>query len=376
MSVPSRQQFRRSLGNSPMAREADAIYDAALRGGVNPAFVAGLAAAESSYGTAGYARGTFNPFGLGVHLGWRFPNYAKATERLGQTLRDGSYRRLFQQRGLAGIISRYTPASDGNDEGQHFRNIVSYGTKTGGDPRQVYVNPGQAPAAGPAAAPGATPSNTIAGGLDTSNLMALMRQQTQRIRAGQGYDRALGQQIRQTVIDSIGQQNVGGGRVPGSAVTGGAQEAAQPSPLGGFDPSSLGIGYGGVDSRMIMRGGVGGDWAGSMPRALQFLDWAKRSGYQPNTQGRWLSQKRSRQRTASGGISDHYVGNTRAYGLDLGVPNVAEGDRLLSNIMRFFGQPSYKGGSWLNINRDGYRYQIGWRTPGHYDHIHIGVQKL
>lgn len=224
MSIPNRQQFRRSLGNSPMAREADAIYDAAMRGGVNPAFVAGLAAAESSYGTAGYARGTFNPFGLGVHLGWRFPNYAKATERLGQTLRDGSYRRLFQQRGLAGIISRYTPASDGNDEGQHFRNIVSYGTKTGGDPRQVYVNPGQAPAARPAAAPGATPSNTIAGGLDTSKLMALMRQQTQRIRAGQGYDRALGQQIRQTVIDSIGQQNVGGGRVPGSAVTGGAQQ--------------------------------------------------------------------------------------------------------------------------------------------------------
>jgi len=225
VSIPSRQQFRRSLGSSPMAREADAIYDAALRGGLNPSFVAGLAAAESSYGTAGYARGTYNPFGLGVHLGWRFPNYAAATERLGRTLREGSYRRLFQQRGLAGIISRYTPASDGNNEGQHFRNIVSYGSRAGGDPRQVYVNPGAVP--GGAAAPGAAPASPGAApggtgsGINTSQLLTLMRQQTQRMRAGGGYDRKLGAQIRQLVIDQIGQGNIGGGRVPASAVTGG-----------------------------------------------------------------------------------------------------------------------------------------------------------
>jgi hypothetical protein len=213
MAIPTRQQFRRSLGNSPMAREANAIYDAALRGGLNPSFVAGLAAAESSYGTAGYARGTYNPFGLGVHLGWKFPNYAAATERLGQTLREGSYRRLFQQRGLAGIISRYTPASDGNNEGQHFRNIVSYGSRAGGDPRQVYVNPGAAPAA---AAPSVTGS-----GIDTTQLLALMRQQTQNLRSGKGYDRKLGQQVRELVISQVGEGNVGGGRVPSSAVTGG-----------------------------------------------------------------------------------------------------------------------------------------------------------
>jgi hypothetical protein len=361
MAIPTRQQFRRSLGNSPMAREANAIYDAALRGGLNPSFVAGLAAAESSYGTAGYARGTYNPFGLGVHLGWKFPNYAAATERLGQTLREGSYRRLFQQRGLAGIISRYTPASDGNNEGQHFRNIVSYGSRAGGDPRQVYVNPGAAPAA---AAPSVTGS-----GIDTTQLLALMRQQTQNLRSGKGYDRKLGQQVRELVISQVGEGNVGGGRVPSSAVTGGEMPD-------GVNPDALGIGYGGVDSRKITRGGAGGDWAGSMPRALQFLDWAKQSGYRPNTPGRWLSQKRSRQNTASGGISDHWQGSAQSYGLDLGVPNVAEGDRLLSSLMRYFGQPSYKGGSWLNINKGGYRYQIGWRTPGHFDHIHVGVKKL
>jgi hypothetical protein len=208
-----------------MAREAAGIYNAALRGGVNPAFVAGLAAAESSYGTAGYARGTFNPFGLGVHLGWRFPNYTKATERLTQTLKGNGYPGLFKQRGLAGIISRYTPASDGNDEGAHFRNIVSYGGRSGGDARQVYVNSGAAPAAASPssgrARPGATPGGTVAGGLDTTKLISMMRQQKERISSGQGYDRELAMQVRQSVIDGIGTRNVGGGNVPTSAVTGG-----------------------------------------------------------------------------------------------------------------------------------------------------------
>ena len=372
MAVPSRQQFRRSLGSSPMAREADGIYDAAIRGGINPAFVAGLAAAESSYGTAGYARGTYNPFGLGVHLGWKFRNYSEATSKLAKTLKGNGYPGLFKQRGLAGIISRYTPASDGNNEGQHFRNIVSYGGRTGGDARQVYTTASAQPAS-PSVQGGANVRDigAVGGGIDTTQLLGLLRRQTQNLRSGRGYDRNLGAQMRQLVISGIGQRNIGGGNVPGAATTGGT-----PGDTGDFNVDSLGIGYGGVDSRQITRGGEGGDWGGSMPRALQFLGWAKQSGYQPNTSGRWLSQKRSRQRTASGGVSDHWSGSGISYALDLGVPNVAEGDKLLGNIMRYFGQPSYKGGSWLNINRGGYRYQIGWRTPGHYDHIHVGVKKL
>lgn len=225
-----------------MAREANAIYDAALRGGINPAFVAGLAAAESSYGTAGYARGTNNPFGLGVHLGWRFRNYAEATTKLAKTLNDGSYKVLFKQRGLAGVISRYTPASDGNDEGAHFRNIVSYGGKTGGDPRQVYVRPGAAPVGATPNVTGRGPAatgQTIAGGLDTGSLMNLMRQQTERIKSGQGYSRDLGLKIRESVISQIGTQNIGGGNVPtGTATTGGGpNDFARPLPtkLGGSD---------------------------------------------------------------------------------------------------------------------------------------------
>lgn len=140
MSVPTVASFRRSLAGTPMAAEAGAIYKAAIDGGLNPAFVAGLASAESSFGAAGYARGSKNPYGLGVHLGWKFPTYAQATSKLASTLKGLGYPDLYKQRGLAGIISQYTPASDGNNEQQHARNIIAGGRRTGGDASQVYLN--------------------------------------------------------------------------------------------------------------------------------------------------------------------------------------------------------------------------------------------
>lgn len=145
MAIPTRQQFAQALSGSPMQGEADAIYDAAVQGGINPAFVAGLASAESSFGSAGYARGTNNPYGLGVHLGWKFNNYADATRRLGETLNDSAYRNLYTTGGLGGVVSRYSPRSDGNNEQQHAANIRTGGGRAGGDASQVYLN-GQVPA--------------------------------------------------------------------------------------------------------------------------------------------------------------------------------------------------------------------------------------
>lgn len=375
MAVPTREGFRRALAGTPMAREADSIYDVARRGGINPALVVGIAGAESNFGRLGYAVGRNNPYGL---MGFRFSNYTQATDRLVKTLNSGSlgYRAAYGRSGLNGMINIYTPrgAANGpnNDPDSHTRNIINIGRKSGGDPSRAYITPGAAPAAAPSAAR-PEPAGTVGGGFDSSRLIGLMRQQTERIKSGQGYDRELGLQVRQAVIDGIGQRNIGGGNVPPAGLNPQPQAGGA---TGDVNLDALGIGYGGVDSRKITRGGVGGNWGGSMPRALQFLDWAKQSGYQPNTSGRWLSQKRARQNTASGGISDHWQGSTQSYGLDLGVPNLAEGDKLIGNLMRYFGQPNYKGGSWLNVNKGGYRYQIGWRTPGHFDHIHVGVKKL
>jgi hypothetical protein len=134
---------------------------------------------------------------------------------------------------------------------------------------------------------------------------------------------------------------------------------------------TYGFPQGKVDSGKVVAGGEGGNWGGSMGRALAFAKVAK--GFM----GKDIitSQKRSRVKTASGATSDHYQGSTDTYAVDLGVTG-KKGDELLAHLMQWFGHPEYKGGSWLNINKNGYRYQIGWRVADHYDHIHVGVKKL
>jgi hypothetical protein len=84
-----------------------------------------------------------------------------------------------------------------------------------------------------------------------------------------------------------------------------------------FDPSAnypdktFGYASGSVDAAKVVAGGVGGNWGGSMPRALWFArvadDWAKANG---KTGSLVTSQKRSRQKTDSGNTSDHYEGNS------------------------------------------------------------------
>ena len=119
-------------------------------------------------------------------------------------------------------------------------------------------------------------------------------------------------------------------------------------------------------------GGEGGNWGGSMGRVLAFAKVAK------DTMGKNYagSQKRGRKLTASGKVSDHYLNNEIAYAVDMGVRTYEEGDRLLANLMTWFGHPEYKGGSWFNVIKDGYRYQVGWRVKGHFDHVHVGVKRV
>ena len=159
-----------------MAGEARGIYNAALRGGLNPAFVAGLASAESTYGSKGYAVGTKNPYGLGVHLGWKFKNYSEATSRLAKTLGGLGYPALYQRGGLAGVVSQYTPASDGNDESAHARNIIAGGRRAGGDASRVYVGgpavPSMMQPSGPDAAPASPPMSRGGLGIDAASLIA------------------------------------------------------------------------------------------------------------------------------------------------------------------------------------------------------------
>ena len=125
----------------------------------------------------------------------------------------------------------------------------------------------------------------------------------------------------------------------------------------------------------VEKGGDGGNWGGSMGRALWF---AKISN---DYMGKNIvsSQKRDKKLTADRNVSDHYSGKDDSYAVDLGVSG-PEGDELLKHIMSLFANGKYSdyvGGKWFNTTIDGYRYQIGWESdPDHYNHIHVGVRKI
>jgi hypothetical protein len=141
------------------------------------------------------------------------------------------------------------------------------------------------------------------------------------------------------------------------------------------EANTYGFPSGSVDSGKVVTGGVNGDWDGSMQRALEVASFAKACSGKSNPIS---SQKRSRVKTASGNVSDHYEKNLSAYAVDIPASGT-KGDELLACIMKKFdngSHSSYTGNKWLNVNIGGYRYQFGWKVKNHYDHIHVGVKKI
>jgi hypothetical protein len=117
-------------------------------------------------------------------------------------------------------------------------------------------------------------------------------------------------------------------------------------------------------------------WGGSYARALPYANIAQKYGLGI------MSEKRDRRNTLSGGISDHWSGNKNAYAFDLsnGSAPTKEMDRAATELAQSLGIPyDGKGELVQNVTRDGYRYQILYRTKvggNHFDHIHFGVKKL
>lgn len=121
------------------------------------------------------------------------------------------------------------------------------------------------------------------------------------------------------------------------------------------------------------RPGTGG-WAGSKSHADVFAALAKQNGVGI------MSEKRDRQHTTSGGVSDHWTGSKQSYAYDLsnGSNPTPEMDETAREIAAMLGVQGWKGGV-LNVNRGGYRYQLLYRTNvggNHYNHVHVGVKRL
>jgi hypothetical protein len=246
--IPTFAQFKRSLAGTPMSGEARGIYNAALRGNLNPAFVSGLASAESSYGTKGYARGKYNPYGLGVHLGWKFKNYSEATSKLAKTLSGLGYPSLYERGGLAGIVSQYTPNSDPrNNEAAHARNIIAGGRRAGGDASRVYAEGASVPMQEPVSAAPMAPivQQETQGATGFQFDPAELIRQYQRSRSGE----VTPEEMRQTTLkmaraagSAFGKQAMGqnvnpfGERTPSPSVS--------TSELATYSPTSFSVGGG------------------------------------------------------------------------------------------------------------------------------------
>ena len=148
------------------------------------------------------------------------------------------------------------------------------------------------------------------------------------------------------------------------------------------DIANVEISGGGGDPTMgfqtAMVGGINNDWDGSMPRVLSIAKMIKdKFGVSPS------SQKRNKQMTANDNVSDHWVKQLNSYAIDLPTGDVIpgstkdkKGDKMFKSIVTYLGKPDITSGRWRNINIEGYRYQIGWRVSGHYNHVHVGVRKL
>lgn len=147
----SRSSFLHVLQNagSPMAAESNAIYDAYVRHGVNPAIGLAIALHESSFGKAGIAVGRKDPYGLrwypnyAASGGWNkggwaaFSTYAAAANAHAGLLASSSYGGSSKYGTARTFPYRYAPSSDGNSPKSYGNAIVSALTRwgaTGGIP--------------------------------------------------------------------------------------------------------------------------------------------------------------------------------------------------------------------------------------------------
>jgi hypothetical protein len=153
-----------------------------------------------------------------------------------------------------------------------------------------------------------------------------------------------------------------------------ARQASQ-SPSTSVTAAQAGVvaGPGSSGDRLELFRPTSTEWGGSKSIAGTFARVAINAGGLAVT-----STKRDTQHTASGGVSDHWVGSKTAYAYDLS-GTVARMDKAAAALMAVLGIP-WDGRSAIvqNVTRFGYRLQILYRTHvggNHFDHIHLGVRK-
>lgn len=118
-----------------------------------------------------------------------------------------------------------------------------------------------------------------------------------------------------------------------------------------------------------------GPWGGAKKFADLAAQIARRHGCTV------VSAKRSTEATLSGGVSDHWVGATHSYAVDLDACDLSfpggAADQAARDIAAAFDLPGHTG--VISAYRGRYRIQLLWQTyvgGNHYNHVHVGVRNI
>ena len=84
-------------------------------------------------------------------------------------------------------------------------------------------------------------------------------------------------------------------------------------------------------------------------------------------------------RATGGSNSDHHVSRTDSWAVDVAVRGIqqptAATRTAAARIASALGEPKWTGGD-LTKTVNGYRFQVLWLVPGHFNHVHVGVRKI
>lgn len=84
-------------------------------------------------------------------------------------------------------------------------------------------------------------------------------------------------------------------------------------------------------------------------------------------------------RAGGNSLSDHHVSRTDSWAVDVAVRGIEAPtpatDLAAMRIAAALGEPDWTGGD-LTKTVKGYRFQVLWKVPGHFNHVHVGVRKV
>jgi hypothetical protein len=104
------------------------------------------------------------------------------------------------------------------------------------------------------------------------------------------------------------------------------------------------------------------------------LELAEDFGPAIPTPARIVTLNRRHGPTSAGRRSDHQGPRHYVWAADLPVASMLEGDRIAWEVSHHLGLQEWTGQGLHTEIRQMNRYQLIWRTDGHWDHVHVGIR--